>query len=161
MKRIIVAWGVAWVAWGLSTACAPGTTGTPKAGSQMPASIVEPYLKIQEALAGDSLDGVRAAAGEMATAGTALGAPAMKVYTAALSLSGAAQAPEPDIKEVRARFGVLSDALVTYMKGENLSAPEGVRTAYCPMAEKPWLQRSGTISNPYYGKEMPSCGDFR
>ena len=141
-------------------ACAP-TTGTPKAGSQMSASIVDPYLKIHDALAADSLDGVQAAAGDMAAAATVLGAPAMKVYTAALSLSGAAQAPEPDIKDVRARFGALSDALVTYMNGENLTAPDGVRTAYCPMVQKPWLQKGDTISNPYYGKEMAGCGDFR
>ncbi len=145
----------------VAVACAPGTAGTPKRGSAMPASIIDPYLTIHDALAGDSVTGVRTAAGDMATAATALGAPAMKIYTAAISLSAAAQAVEPDIQDVRAKFGVLSDSLVTYMKGEGVSAPDGVRTAYCPMANKSWLQKGDSISNPYYGKEMPSCGDFR
>lgn len=144
----------------LAVACAP-TAGTPKAGSTMASSIIDPYLRIDEALASDSVDGVRAAAGDMATAATALGAPAMKVYTAAVSLSSAAQAVEPDIKDVRAKFGVLSDSLVTYMNGEGLKAPDGVRTAFCPMVQKPWLQKGDTIANPYYGKDMPSCGEFR
>jgi membrane fusion protein, copper/silver efflux system len=161
MKRHLVVLDLAMLmGLALASACAP-TAGTPKSGSAMPVSIVDPYLKIHDALADDRVDGVRAAAGDMATAATALGAPAMKVYTAALSLSGAASAPEPDIVDVRARYGALSEALVTYMKGENLTAPEGVRTAYCPMAEKPWLQKGDTIANPYYGKSMPTCGDFR
>lgn len=151
----------AWVALALiAAACAP-TAGTPKAGSPMPASIVDPYVTIHDALAADTLNGVHAAAGQIATASTALGAPAMKIDTAALALSAAAEAAEPDIKDVRAKFGVLSDAIVTYMNGENLTAPEGVRTAYCPMAQKPWLQKGDTIANPYYGSSMPTCGEFR
>jgi hypothetical protein len=157
MKRLIglIAFAAA------AAACAPGAGSTPKPGSAMPASIIDPYLKIHAALAIDSVDGVRSAAGELATSATVLGAPAMKIYTAALSLSGAAQASEPDIKDVRAKFGVLSESIVTYMTGENLTAPDGVRTAYCPMVHKPWLQKDGAISNPYYGKEMSTCGDFR
>jgi hypothetical protein len=148
------------LALALAPACAP-SAGTPKSGSTMPASIIDPYLRIHDALADDSVDGIRAAAGDMATAATALGAPAMKVYTAALSLSGAASAPEPDISSVRDRYGALSEALVTYIKGEKLNVPEGVRTAYCPMAEKPWLQKGDSIANPYYGKQMSTCGEFR
>jgi hypothetical protein len=29
------------------------------------------------------------------------------------------------------------------------------------MAQKPWLQRGDTLANPYYGKAMPTCGEFR
>jgi hypothetical protein len=47
------------------------------------------------------------------------------------------------------------------MKGIGVKAPDGVRTAYCPMAQKPWLQRGDTLANPYYGKAMPTCGEFR
>ena len=143
------------------TGCAPSAGMTPKAGTAMSASIIQPYLKIHDALADDQVDGIKAAAGEIATAATALGAPAMKIDTTALQLSAAAEAIPADLKDVREKFGALSDALVTYMTGEKLPAPEGVRTAFCPMAQKPWLQKGDTISNPYYGKEMPSCGDFR
>jgi hypothetical protein len=134
---------------------------TPDTGTAMPSTIIEPYLEIQNALADDSTENVRANAGKIATAATALGAPAMKIDTAALQLAGAAEATEPDIQAVRDRFGVLSEAIDTYMTGLKLTAPEGVRVAYCPMVRKPWLQKGDALSNPYYGKEMLTCGSFR
>jgi hypothetical protein len=135
---------------------APGAKDTPTRGSAMPASIVDPYLSIHDALAVDSLEGVRQNAGQIATAATALGAPAMKIDTAAVQLAAA-----DELEVARDRFGVLSDAIVTYMKGLGLAAPEGVRTAYCPMVHQPWLQKGDTLANPYYGKAMPTCGEFR
>ena len=145
----------------VSAACAPTVGKTPDAGSVMPASIVEPYLQIWDALADDKLDDVKANAGNIANASTALGAPAMKISTSALSLAGAAGGAEPDIADVRQKFGALSEAIDTYMTGLNLKAPEGVRVAVCPMVHKPWLQKGDTIANPYYGREMPTCGNFR
>jgi uncharacterized membrane protein len=136
--------------------CAPGARETPKAGSTMPASIIDPYVKIHDALANDSTEGVRQNAGEIATAATALGAPAMKIDTSAVQLAAA-----DDLEAARDRFGALSDAIVTYATGLNLTMPAGVRTAYCPMVSKPWLQKGDTLANPYYGKAMPTCGDFR
>jgi hypothetical protein len=129
---------------------------TPQSGSVMPASIIDPYLNIQMALADDSIEPVRSNAGNIATAAAALGAPAMKIDTAAVQLASAG-----DLEDARQRFGVLSEAIETYAKGLNLKMPEGVRVAYCPMAQKPWLQKGSTISNPYYGKSMLTCGDFR
>jgi hypothetical protein len=141
-----------------AAACAPApqTSNTPAAGSEMPRSIVDPYLKIQAALAGDSLDGVKQNAGEIATASTALGAPAMKIDTAAVQLASAAE-----LNDARDRFGALSDAIDAYMTGLKLHPPEGVRVAVCPMVHKPWLQEGSAIANPYFGKEMPTCGSFR
>jgi len=143
------------------TACAPTVGKTPDSGSAMPSTIIEPYLAIEDALADDRTDNIKANAGNIATAATALGAPAMKIDTAALQLSAAAEAAEPDIEKIRERFGVLSEAIDTYMTGLKLTPPEGVRVAYCPMAKKPWLQRGDALANPYYGKDMPTCGSFR
>ena len=139
----------------VSAACAP-TSETPKPGSAMPSSIVEPYLKIQSALAQDSIDGVRANAGNIATAASALGAPAVKIDTAAVQLASATE-----IEDARTKFGTLSDAIVTYVDGLHLTLPEGVRVATCPMVHKPWLQEGADLSNPYFGKSMLTCGDFR
>jgi hypothetical protein len=47
------------------------------------------------------------------------------------------------------------------MKGQGRQLPDGVRQAWCPMAMKPWVQRGSMIANPYYGKEMPTCGEFK
>ena len=139
----------------LSVACAPKSEA-PKPGSAMPSSIVEPYLQIQSALAQDSVEGVRAHAGEIATAATALGAPAMKIDTAALQLASATE-----IEDARTKFATLSEAIVAYVDGFHLTLPEGVRVATCSMLHKPWLQEGTDVSNPYYGKSMITCGDFR
>ena len=147
----------------MAAACAPApqTSNTPAAAGEMSRAIVDPYVKIAAALADDRTEGVRANAGNIATAATALGSPAMKIDTAAMQLAGVASAATPDIKDVRDKFGVLSEAIDTYMTGLHLTAPEGVKVAVCPMVKKPWMQADGTIANPYFGKEMQTCGSFR
>ena len=132
------------------------TDKTPKAGSEMSRAIVDPYLKIQAALADDSMDGVTANAGDIATAATALGAPAFKIDTTAVQLSSVA-----DIAAAREKFGALSEAIDTYMTGLHLTPPVGIKIAVCPMVHKPWMQAEATINNPYFGKEMQTCGSFR
>jgi Cu(I)/Ag(I) efflux system membrane fusion protein len=141
-----------------ATACAPAPAvdKTPKAGSEMSRAVVDPYLKIQAALSDDKMDGVKANAGDLATAAAALGAPAMKIDTAAVQLASATE-----IGDARDKFGALSEAIDTYMTGLKLKAPEGVKVADCPMVHKPWLQTASAIDNPYFGKSMSSCGSFR
>ena len=136
--------------------CSPAVKGTQTSGGQMSAAVLDPYLDIQEALAQDSLDQVKINAGNLATAATSLGGPAMKIDTTAIQLAAA-----EDLEGARDRFGALSEAVVDYMAGFKLSPPDGVRQAYCPMVKKPWLQRGGMLANPYYGKQMPTCGEFK
>ena len=76
-------------------------------------------MNIQTALAHDRLEPVRANAGTLATAATALGAPAMKIDTAAVQLASATE-----IEDARAKFGTLSEAVVAYMDGLHLTTPE-------------------------------------
>ena len=140
---------------------APQTSNTPAAGSSMPRTIVDPYVKIASALAEDSTEGIHANAGSIATAATSLGAPAMKIDTAAIALAAASEAAPPDISNVREKFGTLAEAIDTYMTGEKLTPPDGVKIAVCPMVHKPWMQTAENIQNPYYGKEMSTCGNFR
>jgi len=139
-----------------ATGCSKQTFPQPARGGQMSRAVLDPYLKIEEALSQDSTDGIRQNAGDIATAATALGAPAMKIDTAAVQLASAGE-----LDDAREKFGTLSEAIDTYMKGFDLKAPEGVRVAFCPMAQKPWLQQGGLLANPYYGKAMPTCGEFR
>jgi hypothetical protein len=147
---------VALVALAAAGGCSRAAFPVTARGGEMPHSIVDPYLRIQTALAGDSTEGIRANAGEIATAATSLGAPAMKIDTSALQLASAGE-----LDDAREKFGRLSEAIDTYMTGLGLKAPQGVRVAYCPMALKPWLQQDGTLANPYYGTSMPTCGSFR
>lgn len=135
---------------------APPKATAPAPGSNLPASLVDPYLKIQEGLTRDNIDGLRANAGDVATAATALGAPAVKIDTAAVQLASAG-----DLADARVKFGALSEAIVAYKDGLKLTPGDGVRQAFCPMALKPWLQKGDKISNPYYGSQMPTCGSFQ
>jgi hypothetical protein len=135
---------------------APATSNTPESGAPMPSSIVDPYLKIQTSLFGDSLDEVKANAGNIATAATPLGAPAFKIGTTALQLSAATELPD-----ARAKFGTLSDTIITYMDGLHLTPPEGVHIAQCETTRKQWLQEGDSIANPYEGSSAPACGSLR
>lgn len=140
------------------SACAPApaTDKTPKAGAEMSRAVLDPYLKIQAALAGDSMEGVKANAGNVADAATALGAPAMKIDTAALNMTTVIE-----IADAREKFGALSEAIDKYMTGLKLVPPAGVKVAFCPMVQKPWMQAEADLRNPYYGKDMLTCGNFR
>ena len=135
---------------------APATSNTPEGGSPMPSSVVSPYLKIQTALFNDSVDEVRANAGTIATAATALGAPAFKIDTAASQLTSAGELPD-----AREKFARLSDAIITYMDGLHLAPPDGVYIAQCETTRKQWLQEGDSIANPYEGSAVPSCGSVR
>ena len=135
---------------------APATSNTPAGGSPMPSSVVDPYLKIQRSLFGDSLDEVKASAGNIATAATTLGAPAFKIDTAAAQLTSAG-----DLPDAREKFARLSDAIITYMDGEHLTPPAGVHIAQCETTRKGWLQEGDSIANPYDGSSAPACGSLR
>ena len=131
-------------------------SNTPAPGSTLSASVVDPYLKIQQSLADDRMDGVSANAGQVASAAASLGAPAKKIDTAAAQLASATE-----IGDARTKFATLSEAVEDYMADNQIKAPEGVRVAVCPMVQKPWLQKGEAIENPYYGKEMLTCGSFK
>ena len=152
MKALMALALCAVAAFGCNRASFPET----QEGGEMPRSIVDPYLRIQQALADDSVEGVRQNAGQIATAASALGAPAMKIDMAAVQLASAGE-----IEDARAKFGTLSEALDTYMTGFKMTLPEGVHSAWCPMVSKPWLQEGTVVDNPYYGSSMLTCGEIR
>jgi hypothetical protein len=124
------------------------------AAADLPAAVLDPYLKLQTALAADSLPDAQAAARTLVEQAGRLG-PALKIAgVAAGKVAGAV-----DITAARAAFGDLSDAMLALTGGETGGA--GVRIAYCPMAKKSWLQKGTEITNPYYGSQMLRCGEFR
>ena len=126
------------------------------AATELPAALVDPYVRVQAALAADKMDKVKQDAAEIAKAAGSLGAPASKVAEAAQTLEGAG-----DLKSARDAFGRVSDALFAYAKSQGATPPAGVKIAFCPMANKSWLQKGDTIQNPYYGSDMLQCGEFK
>ena len=124
--------------------------------AELAPALVDPYVRVQTALAADKVDGVKADAAAIATAAGTLGEPAKSLEAAAKKLEGAA-----NLADARKAFGEVSDALFAYAKATGSSIPAGVKTAYCPMANKSWLQKGDKIQNPYYGSSMLDCGSFR
>ena len=124
--------------------------------AELPKALVDPYLAIANALAADKFDGVAAHAKAIETAAAPLGKEASAMATGASKLAGA-----KDIVAARTAFGDLSSALVDYATKTKSTFPADVKVAYCPMADKPWLQKDKDIKNPYYGGAMLSCGSFK
>jgi hypothetical protein len=142
MKRLAVA-VVAVVGLG-TTLAAQGTADTK--------AIVSSYLAIQDQLASDKFDKVKAPAQEIAAQASKLGESGTAMVTAARAVEEAA-----DLEAVRKAFGPLSDAVIAATKGQLGDA----KVAFCPMAKASWLQKEGTIRNPYYGASMLTCGEFK
>ena len=116
-------------------------------------AMIGSYLRIQEALNGDTLAGVKDAAGTIAAAASRLGDRSAAIRAAAADSERAA-----DLVSARAAFGALSDAMLAAGKNADGGFGDGVKIAYCPMAKKYWLQKGEAIRNPYYGKAMSDCG---
>jgi hypothetical protein len=124
--------------------------------AELPAALIDPYLQVQVALSSDQFTGIAGHAQAIATAATALGKDAEAIATSAKKL-GAAK----DIAAARTAFGEVSDAIEIYATKTKSTYPAGVRVAYCPMADKPWLTKDKEIRNPYYGASMSTCGSFK
>lgn len=139
-----------------SAAChrQPAAKAGPSAAA--PDAVLTPYLAIHEGLAKDSIDGLAANASAIAAAARALRGPASRLGADAQALQSATT-----LADAREKFGALSEALATDARASGWKLPPGIREAYCPMAGKPWLQRGSMIANPYYGQEMPTCGEFK
>lgn len=116
--------------------------------------VVASYLKIQAALAGDTLEGVQPAAKVLTGEAAKMGMAGEEVVKAARAVAAAT-----DIKEARAAFGPLSDAVIAIVKAD--PATHDVKLAYCAMANASWLQKEEKIRNPYYGSSMLTCGEFQ
>lgn len=128
------------------------SASAPARAADFVADVVGPYLAIQTALVNDQLAPVSGAAKTLQKSASALGADGRALATAAGKAAGAA-----NIEAARAAFADLSAALIAY--AEKTRQPvEGKIVAFCPMANKSWVQTEGVIANPYYGKSMSTCG---
>lgn len=139
-------------------AAAPSQNSGPKAVLAQPAQrVFDNYVKVQTALAGDSFEGVAGAAAEMAKAARA---DAKQALPPKVAPQTEALAKARDLSAARAAFKSLSESLIQYLKDQKV--PSGTyHEAYCPMAKASWLQTDTTIANPYLGKEMLRCGQFK
>lgn len=107
---------------------------------------LSPYLKMQEALANDDMK-------------TALDAHKIICDKELIHYKDDykdCEKPFKDIEEVRSSFKKLSEV---YLENGNKKELQGLDKATCPMAKAKWVQKSGDLKNPYYGKSMLECGE--
>jgi hypothetical protein len=104
------------------------------------------YTAAQEALAVDDFDKAKIAL--TALAGESTGDFQKEIQEAASA---------PDIDSMRMAFRSASDILI------KSGVPAQYAVAYCPMYKggSSWVQKKGSIVNPYTGKSMPGCGVFK
>jgi hypothetical protein len=119
-------------------------------------SVYDHYLKIQSELAKDSTKGVDEHAKAIAKA---VRGDDMKMLSPEVAKQADTLATAKNIKAAREAFKPLSASLIKYLADNK--AKGTYREAYCPMAKASWLQTEKQIKNPYFGKGMLDCGDFK
>lgn len=112
-------------------------------------SIIDSYIKIQEALASDSMVDAHSAANKLEAAAIAKKDVDIAARAKDLKMS-------KNIEETREKFKGLFELMQKYIKGE-----KDIHPVFCPMAKAKWYQHGKKINNPYYGKSMPECGVLR
>jgi HPt (histidine-containing phosphotransfer) domain-containing protein len=126
------------------------------APSEAMKAIVAAYLEIQSQLVADKADTIKAQAHTIAAQAAVMGEPGSAIATAAADVEKA-----PDLKAAREAFAQLSEAVVAAAKNDGWTDVSGLKLAYCPMVKRSWLQSQDTLQNPYLGKTMLNCGEFR
>lgn len=128
-------------------------------------TLVASYLQVQNLLAQDKLDGVKAQLATIGEHATALaGSDDPKLAAQAQTVAKHASAAEPEtIEQARESFRPLSAAvigLVQLVEPTAQVAP-ALYEATCPMAKANWLQTTRELENPYMGKAMLKCGSIK
>jgi hypothetical protein len=80
-----------------------------------------------------------------------------KASQAKLSKDAGQIAESKDIEKQREYFAGLSTGLFKLAKADKLTTA-AVYYQYCPMKKTYWLSAAKDIKNPYYGKQMLTCG---
>lgn len=66
----------------------------------------------------------------------------------------------PDLQHLRDKSRGLDSTMVAFARAHT-GGTKSYRQAYCPMADRNWIQVGDTLENPYYGAKMRNCGSFR
>src|SRR3954468_20979669 len=134
-------------------ASAPPSAASASSPAATLTAIVDPYLRTQVALTGDTFASSRADALAISSAAARLGPAGSAIDAAARELQSAA-----DLVSARAAFARLGNAVMSYAKESGVALGADVKVAYCPMLQKYWRQLEEQIQNPFYGTQMSDCG---
>jgi Cu(I)/Ag(I) efflux system membrane fusion protein len=117
--------------------------------------LIEPYLALHKALAGDDRPGAREALQSMMAITGHHGEPADLIHEmlAADSLDALR----------RPHFEALSNHLIRAAEADPEALPHTLYRMHCPMVYNDrgadWLQANESLLNPYFGASMLRCGD--
>jgi protein SCO1/2 len=136
-----------------SSLVASSLAASRRAATDPMGSMVDAYLRIQEALVADRIDTIAVDGRAIVAAAAQLGAVADPIRSAAAPFDAA-----HDISAARVAFGTLSDRMIAMVRSSKAGADPDLSVAYCPMAQKYWMQQGQAIQNPYYGRAMVDCG---
>lgn len=128
--------------------------------------LVQPYLAIQQGLAGDKLD--EAKAGATAFVKSMANAPQTgdaKEESDALIAPAKAITDAPDMAAARVAFHSLTQEFATLLRHMGTTRTEPLYLVHCPMAfdntGADWVQADKTVANPYFGASMLRCGSIK
>jgi hypothetical protein len=115
--------------------------------------MVDAYLRMQRALNADSLEAVVADSRIVSAEAGKLGAAGAAIHTPVRAIENART-----LAAAQAAFRGVGDAIMRHAKEAGARFDDDVKVAFCPMANKRWLQKGDAIQNPFYGKAMSDCG---
>lgn len=151
-RRIGLAWACGLAALMLATMAQANSTPRPTAAE----ALTTLYVPMQEALAGDSVAAVREQAAKVAAEAAAAlqaGGDRKSLEAVAAAAKGMTAMELPGLRD---QFKPLSLAIAHLVEKQ---AVLGLGIFYCPMVDAYWIQKTGEVRNPYYGKQMTSCGE--
>lgn len=122
------------------------------APSELVRLVFDDYLKIQAALAQDSLEGVSQSASAMAKA---IRDDPSRTFPQRVVRQAERLAQAQKLAQARAALVRLTFPLAEYARKNQLA---GFYEGWCPMQRAYWLQAGQSIVNPYMGKAIPRCG---
>lgn len=121
-------------------------------------AVYQEYLNVNLALVNSNEEEAKIAANTLALGAKEL-ANGASILSSAIKITEAGT-----IKEQRAAFSDLSNALIILVKEAGLTSGE-IYVDYCPMALNDagayWLSSEKGIKNPYFGASMLTCGETK
>lgn len=124
-------------------------------------NVLTAYFTVKNDLAADNLAAAKTHVTELSTAIKAVPADKMPAEQQAvwkkIQLSTTRIGEAKDIDSQRDYFAILSDNLIVVAKALRVNHIP-VYQQYCPMKKVNWLSETSAIKNPFYGKQMPTCG---
>jgi len=125
--------------------------------SELAPQLIDNYLKMQAALAGDDLDAAKEQAKAM-MAITGHSGPLPELLHTMLAADNLDALRKP-------HFDTLSAAFIAAAQQAPSEFPEGLLIMHCPMVYgdhgADWLQASEPLLNPYFGAMMLKCGEVK